>query len=231
LAFLFLRKEFQGTLWGIRFFERFHLRSARRLLIQSFPVFAASGLNVLLLYIDRFFVFHFLGLRETGIYTILWSISNSINTLISSGVIQSFYPRLIKTSFPSVEFRTQFLQMVKGTCLGSVVGVIFTGLIILLLTNIDKFIELPFSTGLGILFIVSGGSRVVADAFFYGAYATSNDVGLLKSLTIGAVTSVVMSCFLIYHTLLYGAVASQLIQSILLIILVNSFVLKIGHRR
>jgi O-antigen/teichoic acid export membrane protein len=47
------------------------------------------------LYIDRYVVDHFLGLSETGLYTLYWTIANGVHLLITAAVVQPVTPLLI----------------------------------------------------------------------------------------------------------------------------------------
>jgi O-antigen/teichoic acid export membrane protein len=64
---------------------------------RSWHIYISDVSLVGLIYLDRYIVSIFLGLSATGIYTFFWSLSNSLQTLVSTAVVQTALPTLVKT--------------------------------------------------------------------------------------------------------------------------------------
>ncbi|MDR3450388.1 MAG: hypothetical protein P4M15_11705 [Alphaproteobacteria bacterium] len=47
------------------------------------------------MFLDRYVVDHFLGLSSTGVFTLYWSVANSMYLLVDTGIIQILYPKLV----------------------------------------------------------------------------------------------------------------------------------------
>ncbi|MDN4988161.1 oligosaccharide flippase family protein [Bradyrhizobium sp. WYCCWR 13022] len=63
---------------------------------RSWHIYVSDVSLVGLMYLDRYIVGIFLGLSATGIYTFFWSLSNSLQTLVSTAVVQTALPTLVK---------------------------------------------------------------------------------------------------------------------------------------
>jgi O-antigen/teichoic acid export membrane protein len=64
---------------------------------RSWHIYVSDVSLVGLMYLDRYIVGIFLGLSATGIYTFFWSLSNSLQTLVSTAVVQMALPTLVKS--------------------------------------------------------------------------------------------------------------------------------------
>jgi O-antigen/teichoic acid export membrane protein len=63
---------------------------------RSWHIYISDVSLVGLMYLDRYIVGFFLGLSATGVYTFFWSLSNSLQTLVSTAVVQTALPTLVK---------------------------------------------------------------------------------------------------------------------------------------
>lgn len=63
---------------------------------SSWPIYISDLSNVGFVYIDRYLVSFYLGLTLTGVYTFYWSLTNAVQTLLLTAVVQVSLPKLFK---------------------------------------------------------------------------------------------------------------------------------------
>lgn len=68
----------------------------RKILTGSWLIYISDLGLVGLTYLDRYVVSFLLGLSATGIYTFFWSLTNALQTLILTSVVQLALPKLVK---------------------------------------------------------------------------------------------------------------------------------------
>lgn len=63
---------------------------------SSWPIYISDLSNVGFVYIDRYLISFYLGLTLTGVYTFYWSLTNAVQTLLLTAVVQVSLPKLFK---------------------------------------------------------------------------------------------------------------------------------------
>jgi O-antigen/teichoic acid export membrane protein len=164
------------------------------------------------LYIDRYVVDYFLGLRSTGVYTLYWSIANSIHVLVTVGVIQISLPDLVdahrkdpaKLWWPALlRELTKVMAIAVPLAVLSIVGV----LIVLPRFGLKQFSTWPL---LYCLMLVGIVARLAADTLNYGLYSSGRDTAYAVLNIVGIGLSAGFSIFFVSHWGLLGVTATMI---------------------
>lgn len=190
-------------------------------LVTALPFFASTLALKTIEYSDRYFIEHFCGKADVGIYTFFIGIANSVQAFIFAGVLSILYPKLLQAAQHGEMdvYRAHFRKMTRMTVLGVlVVGLVAAAAIVPLLWVIDRPI---FSEHLPIywLLIVSAGVTSLGQIPHYGLYAQKQDRMLVVSTFIAVGFSLAGNAFLIPKWGLMGAaIASTTAMGVLGII-------------
>lgn len=171
------------------------------------------------MYADRYIVSYFLGLTATGIYTFFWSLTNALQTLVATTVVQIALPALVK-SFPlddhnewRRELRRQFAKTI-GMSIGLSVAIFLFGEVLLRYFAMTALAE---HRDLFLLMLATSVLRSCSDLANVGITSTRRDRSYAAINILGVLFSIA-SCVL--GVLLFGllgvGIASLAIAVILL---------------
>lgn len=185
---------FIGRHWHIRrsLGRAIDVEWIRSRLRRSWYIYLSDLGIVGFMYADRYIVSYFLGLTATGIYTFFWSLTNALQTLVATTVVQIALPALVK-SFPvgnhsawRAELRRQFVKTV-GLSVGLAVMIFLFGEVLLRYLAMTGLAE---HRGLFLLMLATSVLRSCSDLANVGitstgrdrSYATINILGVLLSI-------------------------------------------------
>ncbi|MBR0777401.1 lipopolysaccharide biosynthesis protein [Bradyrhizobium diazoefficiens] len=194
---------------GILFFigRHWHIRKSLRRTIdfawirarlrRSWYIYLSDLGIVGFMYADRYIVSYFLGLTATGIYTFFWSLTNALQTLVATTVVQIALPALVK-SFPlgdhsawRHELRRQFAKTI-GLSVGLAVMIFLFGEVLLRYLAMTSLAE---HRGLFLLMLATSVLRSCSDLANVGITSTGRDRSYATINIFGVVLSIA-SCVL-----------------------------------
>ena len=194
---------------GILFFigRHWHIRRSlghavdvqwiRSRLRRSWYIYLSDLGIVGFMYADRYIVSYFLGLTATGIYTFFWSLTNALQTLVATTVVQIALPALVK-SFPvgnhsawRAELRHQFTKTISLS-VGLSVMIFLFGEVLLRYLAMTGLAE---HRGLFLLMLATSVLRSCSDLANVGITSTGRDRSY-AAINILGVLLAVASCVL-----------------------------------
>ena len=169
---------------------------------QSWFIYLSDLGMVGSMYVDRYVVSFLLGLKQTGLYTFYWSLTNALQTLVGTAVVQLALPSLYKAYRTgsvagwAAEMRAQILKVV--TFAGVLAAAIFVASLV-----IFRFMKMPDVAnhmGVFVMLLVATVTRSTSDVFNIGLmsihkdrhYGYTNMAGVLLS---AALTLVMIKLF------------------------------------
>ncbi|MFG1306754.1 hypothetical protein V5F34_21750 [Xanthobacter autotrophicus] len=168
----------------------------------SWFIYVADLGLVGLIYVDRYVVSFMLGLKLTGLYTFYWSLTNSLQTLMATAVVQLALPILFKAhNSGSVQRWRDAMrqQLVKTAAFSTAIGI---GLFVTceLLMGYLNMPELAEHRDVFVLMLIAAVVRACSDLFNVGLtsmrkdnhYASINLVGLILT---GLIAYIMISLF------------------------------------
>ena len=165
-----------------------------------------------MVYLDRYIVSHFLGLKQTGVYTLYWSFSNAIQVLVTSAVVQVSVPRLVSIVRSGVGSWGAAIrkEIAKSVSLAIVLGVLafLIGVHVLPLVGFSKLTIAPPLFALMLSGVVV---KIAADMLNSGLYARGMDNQLAVINSLGLVVAIVSSVICLTTFGLLGAGVSMII--------------------
>ena len=170
------------------------------------------------LYLDRFVVNHFLGLRLTGIYTLYWTMANAVTVLVSSGVTQLALPHLVLAfregddSWRKV-FSFEVLK-VAGVAVLLCAGVAAAVFGLLPRFGVGQFLASPW---LFLLMLCAVVLKSVSDMFSYGLYSRHRDRAVASVNVAGIIISTCASATFVTILGLIGAGVGMICTAALLL--------------
>jgi O-antigen/teichoic acid export membrane protein len=172
------------------------------------------------IYLDRFIVSHLLGLTMTGLYTLYWSIANSIHVLVTTAVTQLALPHLIKSHRTSRQVWRSMLMLetVKAFAIGIALCCViaFAVLYILPELGLTQFSRDP----LLFVFMCAGICvRLISDMVNYGLYSRGQDREFALTNVFGIVLSAGLSFACIVQMGVHGVGLSMILTPSILLIL------------
>jgi len=157
-----------------------------------------SDLSIVgLIYADRYIVNFMLGLTLTGIYTFYWSLTNALQTLISTAVVQLALPVLFKAASngSTAEWRhTMNRQFIKTTAMACGMGLaVWIGCELLI--RYLSMSQLGEHRGVFLLLLMASIVRSISDLLNVGLtslkkdnhYATINLLGVCLAIGVATV--------------------------------------------
>jgi O-antigen/teichoic acid export membrane protein len=191
----------------------------RNRLGRSWYIYLSDLGIVGLIYIDRYIVSFMLGLTATGIYTFFWSLSNALQTLVATVVVQIALPVLVKT-FPIGDrsaWRAALLRELTKTIVFS------TGLAVIIFVASELLLGYLSMQGLrehrGLLLLMLAASvlRSCSDLANIGITSTGRDRFYASINISGVFLSVALSFISIYTFGLIGAGIGSVVTAIILL--------------
>ncbi len=196
---------------------------AARLRQSWFIYFSDLGL-VGLIYVDRFVVSAVLGLAATGIYSFYWSITNALQTLVSTAIVQVALPRLFRAHRDDspAAWRALLVREVGRTLLyaGVLSVVLFVATEAIVALKPGRF---PPARLLLVLLLLAAVVRAGSDMLNVGITSTRRDRAYAITNVIGMVTAVLLSLILLKTVGLIGAGVSALLTAL------GLFVIRAGY--
>lgn len=198
----------------------------RRTLANSWYIYASDIGQVGQMFLDRFIIQAQMGARSTGIYTLHWSLANSIQVLITAGVLQISLPMLVSAERQGNEiWRRQFWLRIRTLLIAgvpiciSVYAIVQIALPIFKLKTIGEY---PFMFAVLVFGVML---KCVADMFNYGLYSRSYDRSLASTNVFGLFVSLVGGVLLTRLFGINGAALSIVLTGVSLIC-VRAMILK-----
>ena len=205
--------------WSIAFPRKVDWLRLRHGLRVAMPFIVTSGASLSMLFLDRFFIEHNLGLAAVGVYTFFASLTTGMHTLIYSGVSLLRMPRLVVAH--RREAPDQFsreLKVMLGLTLGAV-GAIALALAVLIQPLLALVGRGVYAASLPVFYVLltAAACRATADVPIYALYARHRDGYLAAVNAAGLVASVSANLILIPRLGLSGAAAAALIGALTLL--------------
>ncbi|MGK6325378.1 lipopolysaccharide biosynthesis protein [Sphingomonas sp. DT-51] len=129
------------------------------------------------LYIDRYVVSFLLGLRQTGLYTFYWSLTNALQTLVGTAVVQLALPSVYKAyrggsvSAWSAELRRQIMKVIG---FASVLAVLILGASEIIF-RVMAMRDLASHRGVFVMLLLATVTRSTSDVFNIGLMSIHKD--------------------------------------------------------
>jgi O-antigen/teichoic acid export membrane protein len=190
----------------------------RSRLSRSWYIYLSDLGIVGLVYIDRYIVSFMLGLTATGIYTFFWSLSNSLQTLVFSVVVQLALPALVKT-FPigdrsawRAALRRELLKTILLS-IGLAVAIYVTSEILLGFLSMQTLRE---HRGLFLLMLGGAVLRSCSDLANVAITSTGSDGFYAVTNILGVFLSIALSFVGVYAFGLEGAAIASLLTAAVL---------------
>jgi len=179
----------------------------------ALPFIVTTGASLAMLFLDRFFIEHYLGLAAVGVFTFFASLTTGMHTLIYSGVSLLRMPRLVVAhrAEAASSFRRELLVMF-GMTLAAVAG-----LALVLLLLIQPVLALAgrgvYENSLPVFYVllVAAACRATADVPLYALYARHRDLVLASVNAAGLAAALTANLVLIPRMGLRGAASAALI--------------------
>lgn len=188
---------------------------------KSWHIYVSDVSLVGLMYLDRYIVSFFLGLSATGIYTFFWSLSNSLQTLVSTAVVQTALPVLVATYASGNReawreaLRVEFIKVVSIST-GAAVAIFAASEVALRYMAMEGLSE---HRGLFLLLLAAAVLRSCSDLGNVGLLSTKKDASYAAINTIGVCLSTAMTCVGIVAYGLTGAGIAIFLTAIILLLM------------
>lgn len=175
----------------------------------SITVYIAFLANAVLMFVNRYTVGGLLGMEETGLYTLYWSVVNAIYVLAQTGFIQTAYPAMIEVREDAGEFwqktislykQTVFFAIITGICISVIAPWLFV-----LMNKAEATDNLPFFYAL----MCAGIARLISVVSFYVLYARHNDKELMKGMLATLALGIPFSIISVMTFGLWGSALSE----------------------
>ncbi|HEV3063618.1 MAG TPA: hypothetical protein VGY48_35595 [Vicinamibacterales bacterium] len=173
------------------------------------------------IYLDRYIVEHYLGMKQVGVYTLYWSMANAVYVLVTVGVVQLVVPHLIERHRVGIkaEWRSAFLaELVKMVSIAVPLCAACGGIVLMVLPRIGmtQFSVSPLVLELMLVGVIV---RLVSDVFSQALYSRNLDASFAAMNIIGLLISAATSIALITHGGLLGVAAGMIISPAVLLAL------------
>lgn len=180
-------------------------------LVTSLPFFASTLALKAIEYSDRYFIEHFHGKSDVGIYTFFIGIAGSVQVFIYAGVLSILYPKLVHAAqnHQTEYYHIIFKQMTKATIIATLlVGFVAAIAIIPLLWLVNRPV---FSENLPVYWILIAWASITSlgQIPHYGLYAQKKDRAIVVSTFIAVCFSLIGNALLIPKWGLMGAAISS----------------------
>lgn len=185
----------------------------------SRPFMISAFCALSLLYIERFFVSYYCGLRAVGVYTFYAGLSITLHTLINTGVSRMRLAHLIgawKENNPEL-FYQEAMQMLKYTLIFVVLFSIMSLCFVYPFINLIRKPIYLDHINIFYFLIFAAACRSIADVPLYTLYAQHKDK-LILAINLSAFSTLVLgNIFLVPYLGLTGAALSSACASLVLL--------------
>lgn len=182
------------------------------------------------LYLDRYLIGLFLGLEMTGVYMLFWQMANAVFTLVTTGVLQIYRPKLIESHAKGDRdvFASLYIETIKKILTSSVMISVAVAVVAVFVTQwTDKPLALQYLPLLWLL-LAAICIRLVADVAGSALYAKHMDGILVLTSILQCLGSVVFVAMGLYVWGVYGAAAGAILIYILMFIFKHKAVKRAG---
>lgn len=188
---------------------------------RSWHIYISDVSLVGLMYLDRYIVGFFLGLSATGIYTFFWSLSNSLQTLVSTAVVQMALPTLVK-AFSSGD-RTAWRDAIKVEFYKVISISVGMALVIFAASEVAlRYMSmqgLSEHRGLFLLLLAASVLRACSDLGNVALLSTQKDTSYAAINIIGVFLSTGMTCLGVAFYGLSGAGVAIFATAVILLLM------------
>lgn len=194
---------------------------ARKRITRFWYIYVSDISVVGLVYLDRYIVSFLLGLAATGVYSFYWSITNALQTLMMTAVVQVALPHMVKafrTADPAIwkgELRHQTIKTLSFAVVLALAIFMLTEMIIQL-SPPGRF---PQFHALLVLLLLASVVRSCSDLLNVGITSSGNDRLYAITNFFGVVMTVGSSALLLWLFGLIGAGISALLTATLLLVI------------
>ena len=194
---------------------------ARERVSRYWYIYLSDVSIVGLVYVDRYIVSFLLGLVATGIYSFYWSITNALQTLMMTAVVQVALPRMVKAfrSGDPAAWRAELgHQILKTAGFALVLSVAIYGMTeaIIQFSPPGRF---PVARPLFLLLLAAAVVRSCSDLLNVGITSSGNDRHYAVTNLAGVVLTVVLSAVCLSLFGLIGAGISSLATAGILVVM------------
>jgi len=171
------------------------------------------------IYLDRYIVEHYLGMKQVGVYTLYWSMANAVYVLVTVGVVQLVVPHLVERHRAGIkgEWRSAFVaELVKIVSIAIPLCLVCGVVVLQALPRIGmrQFGVWPLVFE---LMLVGVTMRLVSDVFSQGLYSRNLDASYATMNIIGLLISAAITVVLIRHGGLLGVALGMIISPTVLL--------------
>lgn len=161
-------------------------------------------------YADRYLIAYFMGVNETGVYTLFSSIGMALYNLVSSGVMQVARPAMVRAYAGNdfAGFEDLYVKCFKRAVVSALVLLVVSGAVFPYFAPYVKQPEVLARYNIFVLVLLGVLIRVIADVEGYRLYTARLDIAFMQSTFISVVVALVVNFVLIKDFGLLGAVMS-----------------------
>jgi O-antigen/teichoic acid export membrane protein len=154
----------------------------RRGLITSFPIYLGMMGMVGALYLDRYIISLNLGLKLVGVYSLFWSFSNAVQTIVTSSIHMVANPKMIHHRKKGDD--RAYWKEVENTCIHVSIITVFVcsavGLGVWLLApylNESEYVRQNIAVLC--IMLLATWMRLISDVAYYALYASHRDRSIM----------------------------------------------------
>jgi len=210
----------RGWPWKQIISIKINLHHFIKMLGKSWVIYLSDLGLVGALFVDRFVVNHFMGLKQTGIFVFFWTIANAVQVLVATSIVQVAAPHLVETYRKHGEaiWRRELLkETTKALMAGVILSVLIYSFVLLLLPFLGRP-ELLEATPLLAILLISALVRIISDMANNGLYCRGQDISYAVINICGLVVGLILNVIAIRLWGLYGAACSISLTATLLLL-------------
>jgi O-antigen/teichoic acid export membrane protein len=172
-----------------------------------------------LIFLDRYIVGYMLGLTATGIYTFYWSITNALQTLIMTAVVQIALPRMIRAfrGEAGLQWGAELRRQLSKTLILSLILSLCIYILTELIIRFSPAGRFPVDRPLFLLLLISAVIRACSDMLNVGLTSTGEDKYYAATNFFGMFVTVCLGFLCMYLFGLVGAGISMVSTSVSLL--------------
>lgn len=202
----------------------------KRGFIVATPFFISTIAYKIIEYSNRLFINIYLSNSELGIFTFCINLSNTVQTLIMTGIIMLIYPKMVETyASDSVSFNKHYLNLKKYTIIFSIFFSIIVIIIYPFVVMIVDRQELNNNFYLFIILLLSSNIFNFSLIFHYNLYVMNKDKEIMYITISAAITNLLLNYILIKPFGLIGIAMSLFLSYIQILILKMLYNRKINN--
>ncbi|HEY9857796.1 MAG TPA: oligosaccharide flippase family protein [Stenomitos sp.] len=211
LSLVYAGYVLRGLGWRAALKLPINWRWIRTGLLTALPFFASTLALKTIEYSDRYFIEHFCGKADVGIYTFYSSIANAVQAFVFAGVISVLYPKLVEAFQQGhmAEYRAHYRQM-KLTTLGGVL--ISSSLAAVAILPLLALVKRPvFAEHLPVYWLLLVSASAVSLGYIphYGLYAQKRDRAIVTITFISVAVSLLGNALLVPRWGMMGAATAS----------------------